>query len=253
MRLTPRRFGAILPSPPLDFSLVIPLFNEEKNLPALVSMLSGSSLVASGMRQVVLVNNGSSDRTGDLAEESARTHEWITVLHLEENQNYGGGVYEGLTRCASEQVCYIPGDLQVQADDLEKVWRSYQKTVRATGETHLLVKGHRTTRKDGLASRFVSRIYTLSANLLLGVRVNDVNGLPKMFHKSLLTALRGERMTTFVFDVQLIQTARREGWRIEEVPVTFHARRQGVSSWSTRRLATYLETLRLIVALRRHR
>lgn len=231
-------------------SLVIPLWNEEKNIDQLVSMLVQSPLRTHGLEEVVLVNNGSADRTGQLIEEYAQKYAWIKPLHLAQNQNYGGGVYQGLTHCQTDFLAYIPGDLQVSADDLDKVWLAFKNFMTTTHQAHALFKGRRTVRHDGLNTRLVSKIYTLLANLLLGVRIKDVNGLPKIFHKDLLKSLPAEKMKNFVFDIQLIYTARRKNWSIQEVPVAFHARRQGVSSWSGKRLKTYFETLKQMLRLK---
>jgi hypothetical protein len=57
-------------------------------------------------------------------------------------------------------------------------------------------------------------------------------------------------MKTFVFDAQLLYAARRNHWAIVEVPVTFHARRVGVSSWSRKRLSVYWTTIKQMLRLK---
>lgn len=237
----------------MDFSLVVPLWNEEKNVPLLVRDLVDSGLLQNGLSQVVLVNNGSTDRTGAIVTDLARQYSWIKGVHLPDNLNYGGGVYEGLKYCRTDTVAYIPGDLQVSAGDLLKVWERYRAVCarKPQGQNRVLVKGWRTLRKDGWNTRAVSVIYTVLANILLGVRTRDVNGLPKMFHKDLLNFLPDVKMKTFVFDAQLILTARKNGWPVHEVPVAFHARRQGVSSWSRKRVSVYRATLEQMFQLKR--
>ncbi len=236
----------------MHFSLVIPLWNEARNIDQLVEMLRQAKFSEDGMKEVVLVNNGSQDYTGDLIDEWAQKHDWINPVHLAENLNYGGGVYEGFRHCQSEVVAYIPGDLQVHVDDLLKLWKEYQLQAGNFVEKPLLfIKGNRTIRMDGFETRFVSRVYTFLANQLLKIRVKDVNGLPKMFNKDLLQFLPDERMTTFVFDAQLLFAARKQRWSVSEVPVTFHARRVGVSSWSKKRFMTYWTVFKQILQIRK--
>lgn len=237
----------------MDFSLVVPLWNEEKNVPSLVRDLVDSRLLEEGLTQVVLVNNGSTDRTGAIVTDLARQYNWIEGVALPVNLNYGGGVYEGLKYCRTDIVAYIPGDLQVSASDLLKVWERYRAVCAQQPQcrNRILVKGWRTLRKDGWNTRIVSVIYTVLANILLGIRTKDVNGLPKMFHKDLLNFLPDVKMKTFVFDAQLILTARKNGWPVHEVPVAFHARRQGVSSWSRKRANVYRTTLEQMFQLKR--
>jgi glycosyltransferase involved in cell wall biosynthesis len=232
----------------MNFSLIIPLWNEGGNVAELIRVIAESGLPQQGMAELILVNNGSTDKTAELVDEGAARHPWIVAVHLNVNENYGGGVYEGFKRARTDVLCYIPGDLQVMPDDVLKVHRRF---VQSTAEkVRLFVKGHRTVRHDPLQTRVVSRVYTVLANVILGLGVKDVNGLPKMFHRSLVDLVPVERMKTFVFDSQLLSLARVNRWTIEEVPVTFHGRREGVSSWSSKRIKTYVEVFKQIVRLR---
>jgi undecaprenyl-phosphate 4-deoxy-4-formamido-L-arabinose transferase len=231
------------------FSLVVPLWNEEKNIGKLIDAIHKSQLNEMGMNELVLVNNGSSDNTGLIIEKYSKIYKWIVTLHLKDNLNYGGGVYEGLKLASSEILCYIPGDLQVMPKDVVSIYRSYLAKIKDSQK--LLVKGNRVIRHDPFQTRLVSKIYTSLANFILGINVQDVNGLPKMFTSDLLNLLPEERMKTFVFDSQLLFAARNNHWRIFEIPVTFHSRREGVSSWSRKRIATYCQIFFQLLQVRK--
>lgn len=232
----------------MRFSLVIPLYNEGRNVAELVRVIEASGLPEGPMEELILVDNGSTDETGRLVDECAATRPWLVPVHLAANQNYGGGVYEGFKHARCEILCYIPGDLQVMPDDVQKVAARF--SAHPSGPHKLFVKGRRTVRHDPFQTRLVSRVFTFLGNLLLGLRVRDVNGLPKMFHRSLVDLVPAERMRTFIFDAQLLSLARANGWTLEEIPVTFHGRREGVSSWSGRRLKVYAEVFRQLLRLR---
>jgi len=232
----------------MKFSLVIPLWNEERNIVDLVESIFGSRLPDTGMAELILVNNGSTDQTGVLVTEMAEKYPWIIPVQLEENLNYGGGVYEGFQYTTSDIVCYIPGDLQVMPDDVIKVYQQFCEY--AAQQSSLFVKGFRVIRHDPLQTQIVSWIYTFLANRVLNLRVKDVNGLPKMFHRNLLDLLPSERMKTFVFDSQILSIARENDWTVLEVPVTFHGRREGVSSWSKKRIQVYIQVFSQLMRLR---
>lgn len=230
------------------FSLVIPLWNEERNITELVNAIIRSSLPEMSMAELILVNNGSTDQTGVLVMNLARKFPWIIPVQLEQNLNYGGGVYEGFKYATSDIFCYIPGDLQVMPDDVIKVYQQF--CGHESAQTKLFMKGYRLTRHDPLQTQIVSWIYTFLANRILKLRVKDVNGLPKMFNRALLDLLPAERMKTFVFDSQLLSVARKNHWTIMEVPVTFHGRRAGVSSWSKKRFAVYIQVFKQLLRLK---
>lgn len=236
----------------LEFSLIIPLYNEANNIAPLIDEIALTSLVQDGLQKVILVNNGSQDDTGPIIDQLAKKYPWVKAVQQKENLNYGGGVYEGCQHAATPFVGYIPGDRQVSPGDVVRVWQ-HLKSNHATYGDKIFVKGRRTVRHDGMNTRFVSVVYTILANLILNLRVTDLNGLPKIFHRSLLAHLPAERMRTFVFDAQLLTTARQHHWTILEIPVTFHARRAGVSSWSSKRLSTYKTTFMQILRLRKLR
>lgn len=232
----------------MKFSLVIPLWNEGHNVDSLVEVISKSGLHQAGMSELVLVNNGSNDNTAELVNMAANNYEWILPVHLPINLNYGGGVYEGFKYAHEDIFCYIPGDLQVLPDDVIKIFNFYKEN---SHNAKIFVKGNRVKRLDSRQNQFVSSVYTWLANRFLGLRVKDVNGLPKMFGRELVDLIPAERMKSFVFDSQLLSVARNNNWNIYEVDVTFHARREGVSSWSKKRLRIYLQVLTQILRLRK--
>lgn len=232
----------------MEFSLIVPLWNESTNVAELIRVIANSDLLKLGMAELVLVNNGSEDNTGALIEEGARHYPWIVPVHLGVNMDYGGGVYEGFKYAHSDIICYIPGDLQIMPDDVEKVCREFFSSSHPRSK--LLVKGRRTIRHDPIQTQLVSHVYTFLANRILRLDINDVNGLPKMFHRDLMDLAPEKRMKTFVFDAQVLSLARTHGWRIEEIPVTFHGRREGVSSWSRKRVRIYFKVFRQLIMLR---
>lgn len=240
-------------APPPTFDLVVPLWNEERNLRQLVANIEDSGLLRQDLRRAILVDNGSTDGTGHLVDELASTRVWIRPEHLAHNCGYGGGIHHGMLCSEAPYVAYIPGDNQVSCEDLAKVWAALRADLAAEpgDPSPRLVKGWRHQRHDPRSMQIVSRIYTLLSNRLLGLGVRDVNALPKCFDRDLIDHLPPEPYRTFTIEPQLLITARRAGYRLIEVPVVFHARREGVSSWSGNRLKVYWRTFWQMFLLRR--
>tara|TARA_B110001454_G_scaffold219057_1_gene249606 strand:+ start:45698 stop:46411 length:714 start_codon:yes stop_codon:yes gene_type:complete len=234
----------------MNFSLVIPLYNEEKNIRFLIDEIDKSRLVDQGMSEVVLINNGSHDNSQTILEELAQTRNWMSVVNLKNNLNYGGGIQYGIGIAKNDVVSFIPGDLQVSIEDLSRIWDEYQKQSKLIPSSNFMVKGNRIQRMDKWSTKFVSYVYTFLSNLILNLKTSDVNALPKMFSRKLVALVKGEKQITFVWDSQLIYTARRNDWSIIEIPVSFHARREGISSWSGKRLKIYFLTIRKMFYIR---
>lgn len=234
----------------MNFSLVIPLFNEEKNIRFLIEEIENSHLVDQGMNEVVLINNGSLDQSRSVLDELSQARKWMSVYHLEKNLNYGGGIQRGIELAKNDIVSFIPGDLQVSIEDLFRIWVEFQKHSKMIPDHSFMVKGNRIQRMDKWSTKFVSYVYTFLSNVILHLQISDVNGLPKMFSKRLVGLVKGEKQITFVWDSQLIYTARRNNWSIFEIPVSFHARREGISSWSGKRLKIYFLTIRKMFYIR---
>ena len=200
---------------------------------------------------MILVDNGSTDETGIVIERLAKTYSWVKPVTLQVNRMYGGGLHYGMLQSCADYIGMVPGDNQVHPTDVENVWKRLLQLSDETRSPQVFVKGKRTVRHDGADIRFASRFYTEYANLVLGLGVEDVNGHPKIFHRSLLHHLPQETMKTFTFDAQLLYAARQANWHIAEVPVTFLARRHGVSSWAQKRLQIYLSSAKQILEIKR--
>lgn len=231
-------------------SLVIPLYNEQANVETLVERIRTSGLLESGLKELILVENGSQDHTNELVKELAAKHPWIVPVFLNPNQGYGGGVYQGLIKATGSYAGYICGDLQISPEDTLKVWQTLTRFISETGNQEVVGKGVRTLRLDGWSMKITSFVYTRLANRLLNLSIRDLNGLPKIFPASLLQHIPKARLKTFTFDAQLLSLASRRGIPVIEVPVCFYARRKGVSSWSQKRLQIYRQTIMDLLFLR---
>ena len=232
----------------MKYSLIIPLWNEEKNISILVQAIIVEKLFEKGMGELMLINNGSNDNSLKLINFYKKKFKWITCIHLKKNLNYGGGIYEGIKKAKFNVVSFIPGDLQILPSEVSKIFNLFK--IKYIKNTNTLVKGRRTIRLDSPQTQFISKAYTLITKIILGLSVDDINGLPKMFDKKLIKLFPKEIPNTFVFDALILYIATKNKWEIIEFPVTFHARRNGLSSWSNKRLKIYLSTFIQIFLLR---
>lgn len=227
-------------------SLIIPVYNEVGNIIPLVESLIQSRKEGGCPDELVLVDNGSQDNSANELTEATRGFDWIKVIPLNPNDGYGGGIQAGLkaASCESTHLGWIPADRQYSIADLNKVWKA---TIE---KPHSFHKGLRTTRLDGEQTKFISMVYTGLVKSILNIGIEDVNGLPKIFPKSFYEQIDFPLAKSFHLDCQLLVAARKKRIPISEHPVTFYARREGVSSWSSKKIQVYLETLKALFRIR---
>jgi glycosyltransferase involved in cell wall biosynthesis len=225
-----------------DLSLVMPCFNEEAVVGSTARELLDSFARAGHELELVAVDNGSRDRTGEILRELAAADPRLVPVHVELNQGYGFGILSGFPRCTAPWVGLLCADGQVEAQDVVKLFERALE-LRAPA----LVKVRRRFRKDGLKRKLVSVLYNLGANLLFGgLGSIDVNGNPKLFPRELLPVLDLSSKDWFL-DAEIMIKCRKLGLRALEVNVFGQLRRGGASNV---RAVTCLEFAKNLLACR---
>ena len=213
----------------LLLELVVPCFNEGPSIPKLIQEFQQTAKargLSSKETKLVLVNNGSTDETLSLIEneKGKQTNEWFRIVHLSQNQGYGGGILKGLESSQAPWVGYTHADLQCPLRDAFKCLDK----CREFGELSL-VRGVR--RKRRVADWFVSRFYDLAVGVLWNFWRYDLNAQPKVFSRGLVRNLKGAPRG-ISFDAFVLYQAEKSGFRSEKIPVFLFKRLNGVSHWA---------------------
>ena len=207
----------------MTLSLVIPFYNEEKNIVTVVQMISSSLKDAAIDYRLVLVNNGSKDHSGQILEHLKKENlDRITVVNIARNQGYGWGIINGLAKAKESYIGYMGGDGQIKAEDVVKVINKLQ-----TGKFDL-TKINRVVRDDGILRRFLSFVFNHLFSVLFRITSTDINGSPKIIKGELLDVIRPVSRDWFI-DAEIMIKAKYLNLRIEEVPVEFLRREKGSS------------------------
>lgn len=202
-------------------SVVAPCFNEAASLPALVD---GFARAGSGRDfELILVDNGSTDGTTDALRELPP---FARRLRLLKNRGYGGGIWAGLSAAEGEFLAWTHADLQCDPAD---VFAAFDALLASESPRRTIVKGLRQGR--AFREEVVTRGMNALATVVLRRPFRDVNGQPKVFHRSLLAAL-DRPPCDISFDLYILNRALRLGWSIGTVPVAVRPRVHGDSSWS---------------------
>ena len=197
-----------------SLSVVVPLYNEEANLPILQDELR---VALSGLDyEVVFVDDGSVDRTAERIEPA-----WnIRVIRFEKNSGQSAAIYAGLTAARGATVVIIDGDLQNDPADIPKLLAEISRGAD-------LVCGYRVRRQDTFIKRATSRIANAVRSRYTKDGVRDTGcTLKAMRRECVSTLLPFKGMHRFI--PALVKAA---GYRLVEVPVNHRPRRFGQSKY----------------------
>lgn len=208
-----------------ELSVVVPSYNEEKNIPLILKRFAEAK---GGVNmELVLVNNGSTDGSQLVLDEYLKKPEFNfarTVL-VQKNIGYGYGVHTGLKACQAPVISYTHADMQCDPKD---VIRAYEKYKECGTEPKVLVKGKRVSRK--IIPFIITSLFHILGTILFFRVFRDINGQPKLFHKSLLNELT-YASNGFQFDFFILYKALKLKMKVVNIPVIFSERVHGESKW----------------------
>lgn len=218
--------------------LILPTYNEAENVQAMVpaagEVLAGA---APGGYRVLVVDDGSPDGTGRLADEMAAEHEWVQVLHRTEKNGIGPAYLAGFRYALENGADYVMEmdcDFSHNPADLARLLQAvYDGADLALGSRYVPGGG---VSDWGLLRRFVSEGGSTYARMVLGLKVRDLTGGFKCFRREVLEAIdfEGVRSQGYAFQVELTYRATQRGFKVVEVPIVFRDRQHGTSKMSWR-------------------
>jgi glycosyltransferase involved in cell wall biosynthesis len=227
-----------------EFELVVPAYNEAKNLNLLVERAIAAAKkfgFTAAQFNLILVNNGSVDNSQEVIDTLLNSDQatWITPVQIKINQGYGYGILQGLNTTKANFVGWSHADLQCAPED---AFRCLEIIKKNNGQA-CLAKGVRLGRdwKD----RFVSRVFETLGFLILGVKFYEVNAQPKIFQRDLLQALKNPP-PNFAFDLYVLYQALKLKYQIKTIEVQFPPRIHGVSNWAANFAGRYKTILGMI-------
>ncbi len=195
----------------------------------------GDVLVRAGIDgRVLVIDDGSPDGTGELADGLAAELPFLDVLHRPVKEGLGPAYLDGFRRAlenGADLVAEMDCDFSHDPADLPRLVAAAQDADAVLGSRYAFGGG---TRNWGFVRRFVSRGGCLYAQAILGVHVRDLTGGFKCLRRQALEAidLGAVRSKGYAFQIELTYRMIRAGCRVVEVPIVFTDRRAGQSKMS---------------------
>jgi dolichol-phosphate mannosyltransferase len=222
----------------------LPTYNERENLERMLR-----SLVALDVR-VLVIDDGSPDGTGEIADRLAAELAGVSVLHRPRKEGLGPAYLAGFREALQGDAAYV---LEMDCDfshdpaDVPRLIAACEQDADVALGSRYVVGGG--TENWGLARRIVSAGGSLYARALLGLGIHDLTGGFKCFRREVLETIDLDAIHSkgYAFQIETTYRVLRAGFRVEEVPIRFVDRTEGTSKMSR---TIFLEAVLRVPALR---
>ena len=206
-------------------SVILPAYNEEENIREAVEDAVKFLRTIRNPWEIIIINDGSNDKTGGLAEKISQSQPRVRVIHHDKNFGYGRSLSDGFAASLYNYIFFTDSDRQFDINALEVMW-----PLAKTGVVDLVI-GYRINRQDLFMRKFLSRSYNILADYLFGLDVKDIDCAFKIFKKEIFKKIKIESNNFFV-NTEILAKAKYYKFKILEVGVPHFPRRAGKSSVS---------------------
>jgi glycosyltransferase involved in cell wall biosynthesis len=207
-----------------SISVVFPMWNEEAYIHRAVMGAREVLERAASDHEIIIVNDASTDRTGELAEALAREDPRIKVVHHPRNRKLGGSLRSGYAVATKDLVLYSDADLPFDLQELERAVRllEYQQADVLAAY-----------RFDRTSEGFLRTVYTIGYSALIRsvfrLRFRDVNFSFKLFRRALLSKFELKSEGSFI-DAEFLVRAKKAGAHVIQIGVDYFPRTRGQST-----------------------
>jgi dolichol-phosphate mannosyltransferase len=213
-------------------TVCLPTYNERENLPRMIEALG---LVLREDDRVLVIDDNSPDGTGEIADALAAEHPFVDVLHRQEKEGLGRAYVAGFHRAladGAELVLEMDCDFSHDPGDVPRLVEAAENGADLVLGSRY-VPGGRTV-NWGLVRRLISRGGSVYTALFLQMGVKDPTGGFKCFRRPVLERLDLEAITPrgYAFQIEMTYRAKKAGFQVVEIPITFVDREVGQSKMS---------------------
>ena len=206
---------------PIDISVVVPVYNEEENLPVLIPQIAEVLGPLGKTYEMIFVDDGSQDHSRRLLKEMALQYPQIRILGFKKNCGETAAGAAGIKEARGGIVITIDADLQNDPKDIPRML-DYLKE-------YDMVTGWRQKREDSWVKRITSRIANRIRNSLSGEEIQDSGCTFRAYKRECLQDIKLYKgMHRFIPTL-----VKMEGYRVMEIPIAHHPRKFGVSKYTT--------------------
>jgi glycosyltransferase involved in cell wall biosynthesis len=201
-----------------SITVFFPCYNEQDN----VAKVANQALeVLEGLPadyEIIIVNDGSSDGTGRVADRIAASHNRVRVIHHPRNLGYGAALQSGFRAAAKDLVFFTDGDAQFDLAELPP-WLPLMKE-------YDIICGYRMNRQDNFVRKMNGWLWTKMTGLAFSLRFRDIDCAFKLFRRTVFDGMTMES-TGALINTEILARATRRGYRMTQRGVHHYPRTAG--------------------------
>ncbi len=224
-----------------SLSIVLPAYNEEENAQDAVERVSAVAQQLDMDYEILLVNDGSADRTGEIGRELEERIPHFRLVEHYPNRGYGGALKAGFEAATKELIAFVPADNQF---DFGEVTRLLDRLRQENAD---IVSGYRANRQDHFIRKLNAFGWNTLVRLLFGYLCRDIDCGFKLFRRTILDYVPITSDGAMI-DTEFLAGAKARGFRIAEVPVTHLPRLAGEATGAN--LGVIIKAFRDLVRFR---
>ncbi len=206
------------PLKPFSLTILFPCYNEEANVERVTRAAVETARRIADDFEVLIVNDGSRDRTGDIAERLVAEIPGVRAVHNNPNLGYGGALARGFREARKNWIFYTDGDGQFDFNEIPKLLPLL--------ETHDIVSCYRLDRKDSLMRKVNAWAWSALVNLLFGLGLKDIDCAFKIYPRSFIEQIEMKSRGALI-DTEMLAKARNLGCSIAQLGVHHYPRTAG--------------------------
>jgi glycosyltransferase involved in cell wall biosynthesis len=229
------------PLKPLSLTIFFPCHNEEDNVERVTRQALDVGRRVADELEVIIVNDGSTDRTGEIADRLAAEIPEVRAVHNHPNLGYGGALQRGFREATKNWIFYTDGDGQFDLGEIPRVLPLL--------EQYDVVSCYRPDRKDSLIRKLNAFAWTALVNVLFRLGLKDIDCAYKFYPKPFIDRIEMHSMGALI-DTEMLAKARNLGLTIGQTGVHHYPRLAGEQSGANIRVI--LRAFKELFKLRRH-
>jgi glycosyltransferase involved in cell wall biosynthesis len=224
----------------LSITVFFPCYNEQDNVTRVAEQAIAVLERLGADYEVIIVNDGSTDRTGPLADEMAARRERVRVVHHPQNLGYGAALRSGFRAATKDLVFYTDGDGQFDIGEMPDLLPLMDK--------YDIVSGYRERRQDNIVRTFGGWLWTRMNCLVFSLDVRDMDCAFKLYRRAIFDNIKMES-TGALIDTEILARAVRKGYKIGQRAVSHYPRTAGKQTGGSPRVI--FRAFRELMKLRR--